>query len=137
MADAVLEVDLPGLARCSRGKVRDIFDAGDLLVLVTTDRFSAFDVVLNQGIPGRGVVLTQLSAFWFRRLEPVCPHHLITTDVAQMPAEVARRADVCRGRTMLVHKLEIVPVECVVRGFLAGSGWKELRRGVAGGVAGE
>ncbi|MFQ5845401.1 MAG: phosphoribosylaminoimidazolesuccinocarboxamide synthase [Planctomycetota bacterium] len=135
MAEAVLDVDLPGLRRCSRGKVRDIFEAGDHLLLVCTDRFSAFDVVLNQGIPGRGVVLTRLSAFWFALLERICPHHLVTTDLARMPAEAARHADRLRGRTMLVRRLDIVPVECVVRGFLAGSGWKEYReRGSICGV---
>jgi phosphoribosylaminoimidazole-succinocarboxamide synthase len=107
--------------------VGEIFESGDRLVLVRTDRVSAFDVVLRQGIPGRGIVLTTLSAFWFRRLEGLCPNHLVTTDVEAMPEPVRRRADLCRGRTMLVRKLDIVPVECVVRGYLAGSGWKEYR----------
>jgi phosphoribosylaminoimidazole-succinocarboxamide synthase len=119
----------------ARGKVREIFEADGGLLLVATDRLSAFDVVLNQGIPGRGIVLTRLSEFWFRKLEGVCPHHLITTDLAAMPPAAARHAARLRGRTMYVRRLDIVPVECVVRGYLAGSGWKEYReRGTVCGV---
>jgi phosphoribosylaminoimidazole-succinocarboxamide synthase len=124
--DAVLRVELPLRKRAS-GKVREIFEADGKIVLVATDRVSAFDVILNQGIPGRGVVLTQLSEFWFRKLEKVCPNHLVTTDVEKMPEAVRKNEGTLRGRTMLVRALDIVPVECVVRGYLAGSGWKEYR----------
>jgi phosphoribosylaminoimidazole-succinocarboxamide synthase len=124
--DAVLRVDLPLKKRAS-GKVREIFEADGRLLLVATDRVSAFDVILNQGIPGRGVVLTRLSEFWFKRLERVCPNHMVTTDVEKMPEAVRKNAATLRGRTMLVRALDIVPVECVVRGYLAGSGWKEYR----------
>ncbi len=124
--EAVLRVDLPLRKRAS-GKVREIFEADGKVLLVATDRVSAFDVILNQGIPGRGVVLTQLSEFWFKKLEKVCPNHLITTDVEKMPEPVRRQAATLAGRTMLVRALDIVPVECVVRGYLAGSGWKEYR----------
>jgi len=127
MSDAVLEVDLPGLDG-RRGKVREIYPVDDRMILIATDRLSAFDCVLRQGVPGRGVVLTRLSEFWFRMLEDVCPSHLVTTDIEQMPDVVRREADRTRGRTMFVRRLEIVPVECVVRGYLAGSGWKEYRR---------
>ena len=127
MQNAVLEVDRPSLARRARGKVRDIFEVDGRLLIVTTDRVSAFDVVLNQGIPGRGITLTRLSGFWFRRLEGICPNHLVTTDIEQMSEGVRREAGRLRGRTMLVRALDIVPVECVVRGYLAGSGWKEYR----------
>jgi phosphoribosylaminoimidazole-succinocarboxamide synthase len=134
MEQAVLGVDLPLRKRAS-GKVREIFEADGHLLLVATDRVSAFDVVLKQGIAGRGKVLTQLSEFWFRRLEKTCPNHLVTTDLEKMPEAVRRSADTLRGRTMLVRALDIVPVECVVRGYLAGSGWKEYRQtGSACGV---
>ena len=136
MADAVLSVELPGLKRLGSGKVGEIFEIEDRLVIIRTDRVSAFDVVMRQGIPGRGVVLTKLSEFWFRRLEDICANHLVTCDVDAMPDAVRRKADTCRGRSMLVRKLEIVPVECVVRGYLAGSGWKEYKqRGTVCGVA--
>jgi phosphoribosylaminoimidazole-succinocarboxamide synthase len=109
-----------------RGKVRDIYDLGDRLLLVSTDRISAFDWVLPSGIPDKGRVLTQISAFWFKLLQE--PNHLITTDVEQMdlPPSVDRRP--LAGRTSLVRKTQVVPIECVVRGYLAGSGWKEYRR---------
>ncbi len=128
MTQALLEAELPGLKRLSRGKVRDIFEAPDGLLLVATDRFSAFDVILSPGIPGRGVVLTELSAFWFERLAGLCPHHMLSMDPADMPPVVQERAQDYRGRTMLARRLEIVPVECVVRGYLAGSGWSEYQR---------
>ncbi len=126
MPESVLEISLPGLDHRESGKVREIFDLGERLIIVATDRVSAFDVILDQGIPGRGAVLTRLSEFWFGRLE--CPNHLITTDLEQMPEAVRRAADALAGRTMLVRKADIVPVECVVRGYLAGSGWKEYGR---------
>ncbi|MCZ6785977.1 MAG: phosphoribosylaminoimidazolesuccinocarboxamide synthase [Planctomycetota bacterium] len=126
MPDAVLSVSLPGLDHRESGKVREIFDLGERLIIVATDRVSAFDVVLDQGIPGRGAILTRLSEFWFGRLE--CPNHLITTDMEQMPEAVQAAADALAGRTMLVKKADIVPVECVVRGYLAGSGWKDYKR---------
>ena len=126
MPAAVLDVSLPGLDHKESGKVREIFDLGERLIIVTTDRVSAFDVILGQGIPGRGAVLTRLSEFWFGRLE--CPNHLITTDLGQMPEAVQAAADALAGRTMLVRRADIVPVECVVRGYLAGSGWKEYGR---------
>jgi phosphoribosylaminoimidazole-succinocarboxamide synthase len=128
MAKAVLNVDLPSLPLVRSGKVRDIFRADGRLVLVSTDRLSAFDVIMHQGVPGRGVVLTRLSEFWFRRLESICPHHLLSTDLADMPEGVQAQAEALAGRTMLVEALDIVPVECVVRGYLAGSGWKEYQR---------
>jgi phosphoribosylaminoimidazole-succinocarboxamide synthase len=128
MAKAVLNVDLPSLPLVRSGKVRDIFRADGRLVLVSTDRLSAFDVIMHQGVPGRGVVLTRLSEFWFRRLASICPHHLLSTDLADMPSGVQAQAETLAGRTMLVEALDIVPVECVVRGYLAGSGWKEYQR---------
>jgi phosphoribosylaminoimidazole-succinocarboxamide synthase len=111
---------------CRRGKVRDVYDLGDRLVIVATDRLSAFDWVLPTGIPDKGRVLTQLTLFWLDFLK--VPNHLLGTDPRQMGPEFAAHADVLDGRTMLVRKAEVVPVECVVRGYLAGSGWKEYQQ---------
>ncbi len=123
---AVLETTISGLP-ARRGKVRDIYDLGDKLLLVTTDRISAFDWVLPTGIPDKGRVLTQLSSFWFDELGE--PNQVLSTDVdrmAELPASADR--EMLGGRTMLVRKTEVVPIECVVRGYLAGSGWKEYRK---------
>jgi phosphoribosylaminoimidazole-succinocarboxamide synthase len=111
---------------CRHGKVRDIYDLGDRLVIVATDRISAFDWVLPTAIPDKGRVLTQLTLFWLNYLG--VPNHLLSADVRQMPAAFAAQADVPEGRSMLVHKARVVPIECVVRGYLAGSGWKEYRQ---------
>jgi len=125
--DTATNVDLEGLTLFQRGKVRDIYDLGDRLLIVTTDRVSAFDVVLPSLIPGKGEVLTAMSEFWFDRLGDIVPHHLITTDVDAMGPEVARHRDVLRGRTMLVHRAERIDAECVVRGFITGSGWLDYQ----------
>lgn len=110
----------------SRGKVRDIYAADDALILVATDRISAFDCVLSPGIPGRGIILTQLSNFWFRHFERVVPNHLLATSVPDFPGPYRRHPEL-EGRSVLVHRLRPIPVECVARGYLAGSGWKEYR----------
>ncbi|MCE9636632.1 MAG: phosphoribosylaminoimidazolesuccinocarboxamide synthase [Planctomycetes bacterium] len=126
----VTRTDLAGLELLGRGKVRDLYRIpGDdeRLVIVTTDRISAFDVILPNGIPDKGRVLTAVSEFWFRKLASVVPNHLITANVDEMPEAVRRHADVLRGRTMLVKKCEAFAVECVVRGYLAGSGLKDYR----------
>src|SRR5437763_2062686 len=120
-AQPLLQSDVPGFP-CRHGKVRDVYDLGDRLVIVATDRISAFDWVLPTGIPDKGRVLTALTLFWLDRL--AVPNHLLTTDLADMPAPFAARAHVLRGRTMLVRKAEVAPIECVVRGYLAGSRWK-------------
>ncbi len=124
----VLKGDIPGANLFNRGKVRDIYDTGDALLIVTTDRISAFDVVMDQGIPGKGIVLTQISKFWFSKTNEIVANHFITDDVAQFPAPYNQYGDMLKGRTMLVKKAEPLPVECIVRGYLAGSGWKEYRR---------
>jgi phosphoribosylaminoimidazole-succinocarboxamide synthase len=124
-ATPLLETRLNGLAPHRQGKVRDIFDLGDSLLMVATDRISAFDCVLGSGIPDKGRVLTQLSAFWFAQTTEIVPNHLVTTDVSAYPLEMRRHADVLAGRSMLVKKTSPVPIECVARGYLAGSGWKE------------
>jgi phosphoribosylaminoimidazole-succinocarboxamide synthase len=122
---AVLETALDGLTLQRRGKVRDVYDLGDTLLIVATDRISAFDHVLGSVIPDKGKVLTQLSAFWFERLGDIVPHHLIATDVDAMPADVRRHRELLEGRAMLVRKTQPLPVECVARGYLAGSGWSD------------
>jgi phosphoribosylaminoimidazole-succinocarboxamide synthase len=121
----LLKTDLPGLRHLSSGKVRDMFDLGDSLLIVTTDRLSAFDVVMANGIPWKGKVLNRLSEFWFALLD--VPHHLITCDVARMPAAVRPYQDLLRDRAMQVRKATPFPVECVARGYLIGSGWNDYR----------
>jgi phosphoribosylaminoimidazole-succinocarboxamide synthase len=124
----VLETHLDGLTLARRGKVRDVYDLGEHLLIVATDRISAFDYILGSGIPDKGKVLTQLSAFWFGRVTDLVPHHLVSIDVADFPAVTRPHRDVLRGRSMLVRKTDPLPVECVARGFLAGSGWKDYQR---------
>lgn len=123
----VLTTDLGELNLLSRGKVRDIYDCGDTLLIVTTDRISAFDVVLPEGIPHKGKVLSQLSAFWFEVMSDVIPHHLISMDSGDFPPVCQKHEHILKGRSMLVKKAQPLPVECVVRGYLAGSGWKEYQ----------
>ncbi len=126
--DALLSCDLPGLKLLARGKVREVFAVDDEhLLFVATDRISAFDVVMKTGIPGKGKLLNQLSLFWFDLLKDVCPNHLVTSDISQMPASVQAHRGVLEGRVMLVKRLKILPVESIVRGYLMGSGLKEYR----------
>lgn len=127
----VLSVELPGIPLFRRGKVRELFDLGDTLLLVATDRLSAFDVVLPNGIPGKGIVLTQLSAFWFEWFADRVPSHYLTTE---LPEQFSVYRGILQGRSMLVRKAERIPVECVARGYLAGSAWAEYR--TSGMVAG-
>jgi len=108
--------------------VRDVYEVGNDLLIIATDRISAFDYVLGSGIPDKGKVLTQLSAFWFERMGDLVAHHVLATEVEAMPASVQRHAAVVQGRSMLVRKTEPVPVECVARGYLSGSGWKEYQQ---------
>ena len=123
----VLTTDLGDLKLLNRGKVRDIYDCGDSLLIVTTDRISAFDVILPEGIPHKGKVLSQLSAFWFEVMSDVIPHHLISMNSEDFPPECRNHEATLQGRSMLVKKAQPLPVECVVRGYLAGSGWKEYQ----------
>jgi len=125
--DAVTTTDLGGLTLRARGKVRDIYDLDDRLLIVATDRLSAFDYVLPNPIPDKGKVLNQISAFWFKRFAGLIPNHVVTTEVDDLPDAVQAHADQLRGRMTLARKLEMMPVECVARGYLAGSGWKEYR----------
>jgi phosphoribosylaminoimidazole-succinocarboxamide synthase len=134
MQTAVYETHFPELTLLKRGKVRDLYDLGDALLMVATDRISAFDVVMRDPIPGKGVVLTQISLFWFDVMQSLVPHHVITSDVDQFPPVCRPYADTLRGRSLLVRKTRPLPVECVVRGFLSGSGWKDYQR--SGAVCG-
>lgn len=127
MSLPVMQTDFPGLKLMARGKVRDIYDLGDKLLLVTSDRISAFDVIMNEPIPDKGFVLTQISAFWFRQMEDIVKNHIISIDVADFPAECQPYAEVLKGRSMLVKKAKPLPVECIVRGYVSGSGWKDYK----------
>ncbi|MCB9832362.1 MAG: phosphoribosylaminoimidazolesuccinocarboxamide synthase [Planctomycetes bacterium] len=124
----VARTELAGLELKARGKVRDIYDLGDELLIVATDRISAFDHVLGTPIPYKGMVLTQISLFWFDLLRDLTPNHLITGDVDEMPEAVRRHADVLRGRSMLCRKAKPFDAECIVRGYLVGSGWKDYQK---------
>ncbi len=127
MPSTVFETNLPGLELIGRGKVRDIYDLGEQLLIVSTDRVSAFDSVLPTPIPDKGRVLTSLSKFWFDLLADSVKSHLITTNVEEMGHGLEQHKDVIAGRSMLVHKAKVIPIECVARGYLMGSGWKEYQ----------
>lgn len=129
----LLTCDLPGIKKLRSGKVREVFDLGEHLLLVATDRISAFDCILPNAIPGKGEVLNGLSAFWFNRLDFI-PNHMVETEVSAFPPELRPHAEMLRGRSMIAKKATPLPVECVVRGYVAGSGWKEyLESGTVGG----
>ena len=133
---ALLTTNLGNLPLLGRGKVRDLYAVGDTLLLVATDRISAFDHVLATGIPGKGKILNQISLFWFQFLSGIVPNHLIATDIDQFPDSLQPYRDQLEGRSMLVKRATMFPVECVARGYLAGSGWKEYRSsGAVCGIA--
>lgn len=127
MENVILQTNLNDIKLLRRGKVRDIYDLGEYLLLVASDRVSAFDVVLPNGIPGKGKVLTQISIFWFNEMKDIISNHLIATDVKDFPAVCHKYSDQLEGRSMLVKKSKPLPVECIVRGYLSGSGWKEYK----------
>ncbi len=132
----VLETNFPGLHFVKRGKVRDMYDLGDTLLIVATDRLSAFDVVMPQGIPDKGKVLTQISAFWFEQTRHIISNHLISTNVDDFPTVCAPYAEALRDRSMVVKKSAPLSVECIVRGYLSGSGWEEYKKtGAICGIA--
>ena len=126
MRAVISQTEFPGLKLLGRGKVRDIYDLGDRLLIVATDRLSAFDVVLPTPIPDKGRVLTQLSLFWFEKLADVVPHHVF--EAKNFTGELAPYAAALAGRAMLVRRTEPVPIECVVRGYISGSGWKDYQK---------
>jgi len=125
--EPLLQTNLPGVPLLGRGKVRDIYDLGDRLLIVATDRISAFDVVMPNPIPDKGQVLTAMSLFWFELTAEIAENHLITADVSGYPAPLLPYSDQLAGRSMVVRKAKVLPVECVIRGYLAGSGWKDYR----------
>ncbi|NJD90819.1 MAG: phosphoribosylaminoimidazolesuccinocarboxamide synthase [Geobacter sp.] len=127
MSTPLLTTNFPNLKLAAKGKVRDIYDLGDTLLLVTSDRISAFDVIMNEGIPDKGFVLNQISSFWFKMMEDIIPNHIISTNVADFPAECQQYAAELEGRSMLVKKAKPLAAECIVRGYLSGSGWKDYK----------
>ena len=124
----LLQTNFPKLKLFAKGKVRDIYEVGDNLLLVSTDRLSAFDVIMNQGIPYKGMVLTKISEFWFNYTKDIIPNHLITADVEKYPIECKEYTEDLRDRSMLVKKAKVVPIECIVRGYISGSGWNDYSK---------
>jgi len=132
----VLKTEFKDLKLVNRGKVRDLYDLGDMLLIVSTDRISAFDVILPNGIPSKGRVLNKMSAFWFSRMADIVPNHIISTDVHAFPGQCRPYADVLEGRSMLVKKAKPLAAECIVRGYISGSGWKDYQKtGAICGIA--
>lgn len=126
--EIILQTNFPKLKLYARGKVRDIYELGESLLLVSTDRISAFDVIMNQGIPYKGMVLTKISEFWFNFTKDIIPNHFITTDVSKYPPECKEYSEVLNARSMLIKKAKVVPIECIVRGYITGSGWKDYKK---------
>jgi len=127
MTPIVMQTNFADLKLVNRGKVRDIYDLGEHLLIVTSDRISAFDVIMNEGIPNKGFVLTQISRFWFEKMADIIPNHVVATEVDDFPAATHKYRDQLAGRSMLVKKASPLPVECIVRGYVSGSGWKEYK----------
>jgi phosphoribosylaminoimidazole-succinocarboxamide synthase len=128
MPQIVMQTDFTDLNLVNRGKVRDIYDLGEHLLIVTTDRISAFDVIMDQGIPNKGKVLTQVSRFWFEQMADIIPNHIVAVEVADFPASTHKYREQLDGRSMLVKKAKPLPVECIVRGYVSGSGWKDYQK---------
>ena len=127
MEQIIMKTEIPDIGTLRSGKVRDIYDLGDFLLLIATDRISAFDVILPNGIPGKGRILTKISEYWFKEMEDITNNHIVATEVKDFPLELHKYADLLEGRSMLVNKAKPMPVECIVRGYLSGSGWKEYK----------
>jgi phosphoribosylaminoimidazole-succinocarboxamide synthase len=134
MTAVVIKTDFTDLKLARRGKVRDVYEVGDHLLIVTTDRISAFDVVLPNGIPGKGRALTKMSGFWFSQMTGIIENHIVATEVKDYPAELQKYSDILEDRSMLVKRAQPLTIECIVRGYLSGSGWKEYQQ--AGSVCG-
>ena len=124
----VLQTDFPNLKLVKRGKVRDIYDLGEYYLIVSTDRLSAFDVIMSQGIPYKGQVLTKISEFWFNFSEKIIDNHLISTEIKDFPEACSEYSEELQGRSMLVKKAEVIPIECIVRGYISGSGWNDYKK---------
>ncbi len=134
-ATIIRNIELPGLKPIKEGKVRSLYDLGDKLLFVTSDRISAFDHIFAEGIPHKGSVLNMISVFWFGKTGHLIQNHLITADVEKYPAELKQFKDILKGRSMLVKKTKVLPIECIVRGYLEGSGWKDYQK--TGSICGE
>lgn len=128
MPQIVMQTDFTDLKLVNRGKVRDIYDLGEHLLIVTTDRISAFDVIMDQGIPNKGKVLTRISRFWFEQMADIIPNHIVAVEVSDFPSETHKYREQLEGRSMLVKKAQPLPVECIVRGYVSGSGWKDYKK---------
>ncbi|MBI4823657.1 MAG: phosphoribosylaminoimidazolesuccinocarboxamide synthase [Nitrospirae bacterium] len=127
MSEVILKTEMPDIGEPRRGKVRDIYDLGENLLLVVTDRVSAFDVVLPNGIPDKGRVLTAISVFWFRQMEDIAQNHIVSTEISEFPEELHKYRHMLEGRSLLVKKAKVIPIECIVRGYLSGSGWRSYK----------
>ncbi|MBE0502942.1 MAG: phosphoribosylaminoimidazolesuccinocarboxamide synthase [Desulfuromonadales bacterium] len=127
MMSVIMQANFPDLKLVTRGKVRDIYDLGEHLLIVTSDRISAFDVIMNEGIPKKGQVLTQISIWWFKQMVDLIPNHIVAVDVDDFPAETHKYRQQLEGRSMLVKKAKPLPVECIARGYVSGSGWKDYQ----------
>lgn len=128
MEKVIIETEMPDIGTPRRGKVRDIYDLGEHLLLVVSDRISAFDVILPNGIPGKGRILTQISRYWFKQMEDIIKNHIVSAEVKDFPIALQKYSDMLAGRSMLVKKAQPMPVECIVRGYLSGSGWQEYKK---------
>lgn len=126
--EIILSTNFPGLKLFKRGKVRDVYSVGNYYLIVSTDRLSAFDVIMAQGIPFKGKVLTKISEFWFDFSKDIIPNHLISTNVEEFPAECQQYKNILQGRSMLVKKADVIPIECIVRGYISGSGWNDYKQ---------
>jgi len=126
--NAITSIELPNIPKFKSGKVREVYDLGDQYLFIASDRISAFDVVMTEGIPNKGHVLNMISKFWFDRTTDVVKNHMISTDIKDFPLELQSYEEILKGRSMLVKKAELLPVECIVRGYLIGSGWKEYQK---------
>jgi phosphoribosylaminoimidazole-succinocarboxamide synthase len=135
MIPTATKIELPGIEKFKTGKVREVYDLGDTYLFIASDRISAFDCVMPNGIPNKGQVLNMISKFWFDRTGDVVKNHMISTDVNEFPEELQKHAELLKGRSMIVRKAELLPIECIVRGYLIGSGWKEYQKsGTIGGM---
>ncbi len=123
----ILQTNFPDLQLVKRGKVRDIYDVGNYFLIVSTDRLSAFDVIMQQGIPDKGKVLTKISEFWFNFSKEIIDNHLVSSSVDDLPSSCKKYREELEGRTMLVKKAEVIPIECIVRGYISGSGWNDYK----------
>ncbi|KAB2837870.1 MAG: phosphoribosylaminoimidazolesuccinocarboxamide synthase, partial [Melioribacteraceae bacterium] len=128
MKNVVLQTDLKDLKLFKRGKVRDVYEVGEYYLIISTDRLSAFDVIMNQGIPYKGEILTRISKFWFDYTKDIIENHVVSMNVEEYPEECKKYRDIIEGRSMLVKKAELIPLECIVRGYISGSGWNDYKK---------